>query len=70
MLPESMSKMKVLRSVWAPYGTRKGATVCEDDQGYFVRYAHTMKTVGESKRYKRVSTAYKKAEQWCEGNEE
>ena len=69
MLPESMSKMKVLRSVWAPYGTRKGATVCEDDQGYFVRYAYTMKTVGESKRYKRLSTAYKKAEQWCGENE-
>lgn len=64
------SKMKVLRSVWAPHGIRKGATVCEDDQGYFVRYAHTMKTVGESKRYKRLSTAYKKAEQWCEGNDE
>ena len=69
MLLENMSKMKVLRSVWAQYGIRKGATVCEDDQGYFVRYAHTMKTVGESKRYKRVSTAYKKAKQWCEGNE-
>ena len=69
MLPVSMSKMKVLRSVWAPYGTRKGAIVCEDDQGYFVRYAHTMKTVGESKRYKRLSTAYKKAEQWCGENE-
>ena len=65
-----MSKMKVLRSVWGTSGTRKGATVCEDDQGYFVRYAHTMKTVSESKRYKRVSTAYKKAEQWCEGNDE
>ena len=62
--------MKVLRSVWAPYGTRKSATVCEDDHGYFVRYAHTMKTVSESKRYKRVSTAYKKAEQWCKGNAE
>jgi len=32
----------------------------------FVRYAQTMKTVGESKRYKRVSTAHKKAEQWCD----
>jgi len=58
--------MKVLWSVWAPSGIRKGATVCEDDQGYFVRYAQTMKTVGESKRYKRVSTAHKKAEQWCD----
>jgi len=62
--------MKVLRSFWGPPGTRKGATVCEDDQGYFVRYAYTMKTVGESKRYKRVSTAYRKAEQWCGGNKE
>jgi hypothetical protein len=25
-----------------------------------------MKTVSESKRYKRVSSANKKAEQWCE----
>lgn len=58
--------MNVLRSVWAPSGIRKSATVCEDDQGYFVRYAQTMKTVGESKRYKRVSTAHKKAEQWCD----
>ena len=65
-----MSKMKVLRSFWAPPGTRKSATVCEDDQGYFVRYAYIMKTVSESKRYKRVSTAYKKAEQWCKGNDE
>ncbi len=70
MRPESMSKMNVLRSVWAQYGIRKGATVCEDDQGYFVRYAYTMKTVGESKRYKRLSTAYKKAERWCKGNDE
>jgi len=62
--------MKVLRSVWAPSGFRKGATVCEDEHGYFVRYAHAMKTVGESKRYKRVSTAYRKAEQWCGGNKE
>jgi len=62
--------MKVLRSIWAPYGTRKSATVCEDDQGYFVRYAHNMKIFIESKRYKRVSTAHKKAERWCEGNKE
>jgi len=54
--------MKVLRSIWAPYGTRKSATVCKDDQGYFVRYAHNMKIFIESKRYKRVSTAHKKAE--------
>ena len=59
--------MNVLRSVWAPYDTRKSAAVWVDDQGYFVRYSHNMKTVSESKRYKRVSTAHKKAEQWCEG---
>ena len=60
--------MKVVRSVWAPYGIRKSAAVCEDEQGYFVRYAHNMKTVIESKRYKRLSTALKKSELWCEGN--
>ena len=60
--------MNILRSVWAPYGIRKSAAVCEDNQGYFVRYSHNMKTVSESKRYKRVSTANKKAEQWCEWN--
>ena len=41
--------MNVLRSVWAPYGIRKSAAVCEDNQGYFVRYSHNMKTVSESK---------------------
>lgn len=63
------ANVKVLRSVWAPSGIRKGATVCEDDQGYFVRYAHNMKVFTESKRYKRVSTAHKKAERWCGENE-
>lgn len=64
--------MRVMRSAWAPIGYRKSAVVCQDDVGYFVRYAQNMKPyfITESKRYKRLSTANKKADKWCAGDAE
>jgi|LauGreDrversion4_2_1035121.scaffolds.fasta_scaffold1897035_1 hypothetical protein len=57
--------MIVIKAYWGLSGSRKGATVCKDEHGYYVRYASLMKVVSESKRYKKLSTADKKAEQYC-----
>ena len=57
--------MIVIKSYWGPSGSRKGATICKDDQGYYVRYSSFMKTVGQSKYYKRLSSCEKLAEQYC-----
>ena len=57
--------MIVIKAYWGLSGSRKGATVCKDEQGYYVRYASFMKVVDESKRYKKLSTAEKKAAQYC-----
>lgn len=59
--------MIVISTYWGIPGSRRGAVVCLDEQGYYVRYAHNMRVIRTSKRYKRNSTCVKKALAYCNG---